>query len=184
MSSSSAAIRPALLKTLQYFPITGYIVKWVMDIASNDSMTAVSSIVQDSCMLLYLACMLVVLMSSSTSVGDSPTFGIFVLILLFGLYSASIIFNAQYINIIDNTNEDDNKPKSATFWILSQIIILYLFMSNYINALNQTNVSTRWLLGLLFVMMPHAWIVATNFVNMRVRPTDDAMRNIKPLPTN
>jgi hypothetical protein len=183
MSSSSAAIRPALLKTLQYFPITGYIVKWVMDIASNDSMTAVSSIVQDSCMLLYLACMLVVLMSYQ-GVGDFPTFGIFVLILLFVIYSASIIFNAQYINIIDNTNKDDNKPKSATFWILSQIIILYLFMSNYINALNQTNVSTRWLLGLLFAMMPHAWIVVTNFVNMRVRPTDDAMRNIKPLPTN
>ena len=182
-SSSSATIRPALLKTLQYFPVIGYIVKWVTDIATNYSMTAVSSIVQDSCMLLYLACMLVVLMSYQ-GVGDSPTFGIFVLILLFVIYSASIIFNAQYINLIDNTNEDNNKPKSATFWILSQIIILYLFMSNYINALNQTNVSTRWLIGLLFTMMPHAWIVATNFVNMRVRPTDDAMRNIKPLPTN
>ena len=182
MSSSSAAIRPAVLKTLQYFPVTGYIVKLVMDIASNDSMMAVSSIIQDSCMVLYLGCMLVVLISPS--VGDAPIFGIFVLSLLFGLYSASIIFNAQYIDIIDNTNKDDNKPKSATFWILSQIIILYLFMSNYINSLNQSNVSTRWLIGLLFVMMPHAWIVATNFVNMRVRPTDDAVRNIKPVPTS
>jgi hypothetical protein len=178
----STAIQPAVLKTLQYFPITGYVVKWVMDIASNDSMTAVSSIVQDSCMLLYLGCMLTVLMSSS--VGGTPVFGIFVLILLFGLYAASIIFNAQYIDIIDNTNKDDNKPKSATFWVLSQIIILYLFMSNYITSLNQTNVSTRWLIGLLFTMMPHAWIVATNFVNMRVRPTDDAVRNITPLPTS
>jgi len=185
-SSSSATIRPALLKTLQYFPVTGYIVKWVTDIATNDSMTAVSSIVQDSCMLLYLGCMLAVLMSSSggDNATPTPTFGIFVLILLFGLYSASIIFSAQYIDIIDNTNKDDNKPKSATFWILSQIIILYLFMSNYVTSLNQTNVSTRWLIGLLFTMMPHAWIIATNFVNMRVRPTDDAVRNIKPLPTS
>ena len=184
MSSSSTTIRPALLKTLQYFPVTGYIVKWVMDIASNDSMTAVSSIIQDSCMVLYLGCMLVVLMSPT--VGDTPKFGIFVLILLFGLYSASIIFNAQYIDIIDNTNKDDNRPKSASFWVLSQIIILYLFMSNYIisTSLNQPNVSTRWLIGLLLTMMPHAWIIATNFVNMRVRPTDDARGNIKPLPTN
>ena len=183
MSSSSTAIRPAVLKTLQYFPITGYSVKLVMDIASSDSMTAVSSIIQDSCMLLYLGCMLVVLLSPTVG-GDTPKFGIFVLILLFVLYSASIIFSAQYIDIIDTTNKEDNKPKSATFWILSQIIILYLFMSNYINSLNQSNVSTRWLIGLLFTMMPHAWIVATNFVNMRVRPTDDARRNIKPLPTN
>ena len=177
-SSSSATIRPALLKTLQYFPVTGYIVKWVTDIATNDSMTAVSSIVQDSCMLLYLGCMLAVLMSSSggDNATPTPTFGIFVLILLFGLYSASIIFSAQYIDIIDNTNKDDNKPKSATFWIL--------FMSNYVTSLNQTNVSTRWLIGLMFTMMPHAWIIATNFVNMRVRPTDDAVRNIKPLPTS
>jgi hypothetical protein len=190
-SSPSAPIRPAVLKTLQYFPVTGYIVKWVMDIASNDSMTAVSSIIQDSCMVLYLGCMLVVLMSSS--VGDTPTFGIFVLILLFGLYTASIIFNALYIDIIDNTNKGDNKPKSATFWVLSQMIILYLFMSNYITSLTQlnvstrltqSNVSTRWLIGLLFTMMPHAWIIATNFVNMRVRPTDDAVRNIKPPQTD
>ena len=180
---SSSSIRPALLKTLQYFPVTGYIVKWVMDIASNDSMTAVSSIIQDSCMLLYLACMLVVLMSYQ-GVGDTPAFGIFVLILLFVLYAASIIFSAVYIDIIDNTNKDENKPKSATFWILSQIIILYLFMSNYVTSLNQTNVSTRWLIGLLFTMMPHAWIIVTNFVNMRVRPTDDAVRNIKPPQTD
>jgi len=99
---------------------------------------------------------------------------------LIGLYSASIIFNAQYMQIIDNTNKDDNKPKSATFWVLSEIIILYLFMSNYIVNVNEPAVSTRWLVGLLLVMMPHAWIIATNFVNMRVRPTDDAVRNIKP----
>ena len=154
-----------------------------MDIASSESMTAISSIIQDSCMVLYLGCMLWVLMSP-TSAGELPKMGIFVVVLMIGLYSASIVFNAMYIQIIDNTNKDDNKPKSATFWIFSQIIILYLFMSNYIINLNQSNVSTRWLIGLLFAMMPHAWIVATNFVNMRVRPTDDAKRDIKPPQTS
>ena len=178
--NANASIRPALLKTLQYFPITGYIVKLVIDIASSGSMTAISSIVQDSCMVLYLGCMLWVLMSPD----ELPKLGIFVVVLLIGLYSASIVFNAQYIQIIDNTNKDDNRPKSATFWILSEIIILYLFMSTYIMNLNQPNVSTRWLVGLLLVMMPHAWITATNFVNMSVRPTDDAKHNIKPLQLN
>lgn len=178
--STNATVRPALLKALQYFPVSGFIVKLVIDTASSDSMTAISSIIQDSCMVLYLGCMLWVLMSPA----ELPKLGIFVVVLLIGLYSASIVFNAQYIQIIDNSNKDDNRPKSATFWILSEIIILYLFMSNYILSLNQSNVSTRWLIGLLLIMMPHAWIIATNFVNMRVRPTDDAINNIKPLQTS
>jgi hypothetical protein len=181
-TTPNQTIRPAVLKTLQYFPVAGHVVKWVMDIASSDSMTAVSSIIQGSCMILYLGCMLWGLMSPN--VDKLPIFGIFVVVSLIGLYSASIIFNAQYMQIIDNTNKDDNKPKSATFWVLSEIIILYLFMSNYIVNVNEPAVSTRWLVGLLLVMMPHAWIIATNFVNMRVRPTDDAVRNIKPPQTD
>lgn len=176
MASTKPNIQPAVLKTLQYFPITGYIVKWVMDIASSEGMTAISSIIQDSCMVLYLGCMLWVLIYSPNIEGELPKLGIFVVALMIGLYSASIVFNSMYIQIIDNTNKDDNKPKSATFWVLSEMIILYIFMSNYIVNKNQP---TTWLIGLLFVMMPHAWIVATNFVNMRVRPTDDAIRNIK-----
>ena len=176
----NSSVRPALLNMLQYFPVAGYIVKMVIDIASGDSITAISSIVQSSCMLLYLGCMLWALMSSD----KLPKLGIFVVVLMIGLYSTSIVFNAQYIQIIDNTNKDDIKPQSVSFWILAEIIILYLFMSNYIMNLNQSNISTRWLVGLLLIMMPHAWIIATNFVNMRVRPTDEAKHNIKPLQLN
>ena len=177
--ASNSSMSPALLKTMEYFPITGYIVKWVMDVATDDSMIAVSSIIQDSCMLIYLGCMLWFLMSPT--VIELPKFGIFVIVLLLGVYSASMIFNAQYIQLIDNENKDDNRPKSTSFWVLSEIVILYLFMSNYISTVNQSNVSTRWLIGLLLIMMPHAWTIATNYVNATVRPTDDAKYNITSL---
>jgi hypothetical protein len=129
-TTPNQTIRPAVLKTLQYFPVAGHVVKWVMDIASSDSMTAVSSIIQGSCMILYLGCMLWGLMSPN--VDKLPIFGIFVVVSLIGLYSASIIFNAQYMQIIDNTNKDDNKPKSATFWVLSEIINLYLLLITFL----------------------------------------------------
>lgn len=181
MASTNASMQPAVLKALQYFPITGYLVKIVMDIASSYSMTAVSSIIQDSCMLLYLGCMLWALMSPN--VVELPKLGIFVIVSLIGVYSASIVFNAQYIQIIDNANKDDNKPTSASFWIFAQIILLYFFMSNYIATINHT-VSTRWLLVLLLVMIPHAWIIGNNLVDFKLKPTDEAKYNITPLQLN
>ena len=60
---------------------------------------------------------------------------------------------------------------------LAEIVILFKFMYSYV--LNQA--SETWLIGLLLVMLPHAWIVVPNFMNMQVRPTDDVIQNIKPV---
>ena len=160
--------RSALLKTLEYFPVTGFFIKWLIDVATNDSMTAASSIVRDSCMSLYLACMLWFLVSSAPAPAPAPKFGIFVVFALLMIYATSIALNASYITLIDGNKIE---LKSDSFWIFAEIILLFKFMSGYV--LNQGSAST-WLLGLLFVAMPHAWIVVTNLVNMRVRPTDDA----------
>ena len=115
---SSSRIRAALLNTLEYFPGAGFIIKLIMDAATNDSMSAVSSIIQDSCITLYLVCILGFLMSPT--VPELSKFGflvIFVICLLLGLYLSSIILNAEYIQIIETANIDDIKPKSAIFWI-------------------------------------------------------------------
>ena len=169
-ATMNASVRPGLLKTLQYFPIAGFLVKVVMDITSNNSMTAISSIVRDSCMLLYLGCMLWVLFSQP----ELPKLGFFVMVLLIGLYSSSVVLNSKYIQIIDSSNKENYDPSDATFWILAELFMLYFFMSNYISNLNDPNFSTRWLVGLLLVMIPHAWIIGNNLVDLSVKPTDEA----------
>jgi hypothetical protein len=158
------ANRPALLKTLEYFPVAGFFIKWLMDVATNDSMTAASSIIRDSCISLYLACMLWFLISSPT---DAPKTGIFIVFTILMVYATSIVLNASYITLIDSNKIE---LKSDSFWIFAEIILLFKYMSRYV--LNQD--ATTWLIGLLLVALPHAWIVVTNLVNMRVRPTDDA----------
>ena len=179
---SSSRIRAALLNTLEYFPGAGFIIKLIMDAATNDSMSAVSSIIQDSCITLYLVCILGFLISPT--VPELPKFGIFVICLLLGLYLASIILNAKYIQLIDTTNEDDIKPNSAFIWTLSEIIILYFFMDAYISSVISNRVSNIGVIGLSLIMLPiipHAWITYFNFVKMNEGPTDDATRNLKPM---
>jgi hypothetical protein len=174
-------MQSSLLSTLKYFPLAGFIIKWIMDVATSDSMIAISSIIQDSCITLYLVCILGFLISPNVT--NLPKFGIFVICLLLGLYLSSIILNAEYITLIDTTNVDDIKPASASFWILSEIVILMTFMTSYVSSIISTPMafSNTWLLGLLIIMIPHAIIVYTNFGKMNMGPTDDATRNIKPM---
>ena len=176
MQSSSS-----LLSTLKYFPLAGFIIKWIMDVATSDSMSAISSIIQDSCITLYLVCILGFLISPNMT--NMPKFGIFVICLLLGLYLSSIILNAEYITLIDTTNVDDIKPASASFWILSEIVILMTFMTSYVSSVtsNPMAFSNTWLLGLLLIMIPHAITVYKNFDKMKNGTTDDATRNIKPM---
>ena len=178
----SSSVRASLLSTLKYFPFAGFIIKWIMDVATSDSMIAISSIIQDSCITLYLVCILGFLISPT--VPELPKFGIFIICLLLGLYLSSIILNAEYIQLIDTANVDDIKPKSASFWILCEIIILFIFMDAYISSITSNRVSNSGLLGISFIilpMIPHAWIIYFNFVKMNVDPTDDAIHNLKPM---
>jgi hypothetical protein len=67
---------------------------------------------------------------------------------------------------------------SDTFCVLSEIFILFMFMSAYI--LNQPS-SVIWLIGLSLIALMHAIIVGFNYVKVNVEPTDDASQNIKPI---
>jgi hypothetical protein len=181
MQSSSSSVRASLLSTLKYFPLAGFIIKLIMDVATSDSINAISSIIQDSCIVLYLVCILGFLISPT--VPKLPKLASFVICLLLGLYLSSIILNAKYIPIIDTNNVDDIKPASATFWILTEIVILMKFMASYVSSITSSlvDVSDTWLLVLLLPMIPHFWIVYTNFEKMSNGSTDDATRNIQPM---
>jgi hypothetical protein len=159
------ANRPALLKTLNYFPIAGFFIKMIMDGATGGSMTAASSIIRDSCIALYLACMIWFLVSSPDA---PPKFGIFVVFTTLMVYTASIVMNASRITLIDSNKID---LTSDSFWVFAEIIILFSYMSGYV--LNQASGST-WLTGLLLVASIHAIIVGLNFRYLTDGPTDDA----------
>ena len=153
---------------LEYFPIAGFFTKWMIDIATSDSMSATSSIIRDSCMSLYLACMLWFLGSSTVL----PKFGIFVVFVMLLIYATSITMNASYITLINSGNFD---MTSESFWIFAEIVILFKYMYLYIG---DQSLPETWLIGLLLIMLPHAWIVVTNFINIKLRPTDDVIQNI------
>ena len=162
-----------LLKSLAFFPIAGYIVKyWVLDVATAN-MGAVSSIILDSCMVLYLACIIGFLSSKlNTPESTMPLkFGIGVIALLAGVYIASLILNSQYIDLINNGKVE---LTSDSFWIFSEICILMTYVSAF---LSNSDAST-WLLFLFILIMPHTIVIFNNFVNVRTRPTDDAKQNI------
>jgi hypothetical protein len=136
-------------------------------------MTATSSIIQNSCIILYLAYVFRVLITGESPL---PKFAIFVICVLILLYVTSIVMNASYMNII-NRNVID--IKSDTFWVFSEIIILYKFMSLYILKQDYTN----WLLGLTGIALVHATTIADNYLTLSAKPTDEAKKPIAPIVT-
>lgn len=162
-----------LLKSLAFFPIAGYIIKYfVLDVVSNN-LRAVSSIILDSCMVLYLAC-IVGFLSSKLNTPESTAslkFGIVVIALLAGVYVASIILNSQYLELINNNNVE---LTTESFWIFSEICILIAYASAFLSSSD----TSTWLLFLFILIMPHSIVVFNNFVNVKTKPTDDAKENI------
>ena len=162
-----------LLKSLIFFPIAGYIIKYfILDVVTNN-MRAVSSIIMGSCMILYLAC-IVGFLISKLNTSESTTslkFGIGVIALLTGVYIASIILNAQHLAIINNARVE---MSSESFWIFAEICILMSYVSAHLSHADEST----WLLFMFILIMPHTIVVFNNHVNANTRPTDDAKENI------
>lgn len=173
MSQKTQDQNQDLLKTLGYFPAIGFLTRFIIDAVTSNGMTATSSIIQNSCIILYLAYVFRVLITGESPL---PKFAIFVICVLILLYVTSIVMNASYMNII-NRNVID--IKSDTFWVFSEIIILYKFMSLYILKQDYTN----WLLGLTGIALVHATTIADNYLTLSAKPTDEAKKPIAPIVT-
>jgi len=158
----------AVLATLRYFPVTGFFIKLIMDVATGNNMTAVSTIIRDSCIALYLACIIWFLVSSDAV----PKFGIFVVFTTLMVYAASIAINAVNLSLIDSNKVE---MMSDTNWVFAEIILLFSYMSSYV--LNPVpNSASTWLIGLLIIVLIHAFVVGSNYQNINM-VTDDATRN-------
>lgn len=170
-----AGTRSSLLTALGFFPVAGFIIKLLMN-GITTNLYAVSSIIQDSCMVLYLVCIIALLLSpsltSSVSTAalqpaSSPKWGIAVISLLTGVYVVSIILNSLYLDII---NRNQVEMTSASFWIFAEIFILFKYLSVYTSGGD----ASAWLIFICIIIMPHAIIIGNNFVRMKTQPTDDA----------
>jgi hypothetical protein len=170
--------RSSLLTALGFFPVAGYIIKLLMN-GITTNLYAVSSIIQDSCMVLYLVCIIALLLSPSltSSVSpslpvSSPKMGIAVIGLLTGVYVASIILNSLYIDVI---NRNQVEMTSASFWIFAEIFMLFKYLSAYISGQD----ASAWLIFIFILIIIHSIIIGNNFVRMKTQPTDDAKQNLQ-----
>lgn len=169
--------RSSLLTALGFFPVAGYIIKLLMN-GITTNLYAVSSIIQDACMVLYLVCIIAMLLSPSltssltTTALPSPKMGIAVIGLLTGVYVASIILNSLYMDVI---NRNRVEMTSASFWIFAEIFMLFKYLSAYISGQD----ASAWLIFIFILIIIHSIIIGNNYTNVRTRLTDDAKQNLQ-----
>jgi len=102
-----------------------------------------------------------------------PKFGILVVFTTLMVYSASIAINAANVSLIDGNKVE---IMSDTNWVFAEIVLLFSYMSNYV--LNPAlNSASTWLIGLLIIVIIHAFVVGSNYQSINM-VTDDATRNI------
>ena len=167
-----------MLKTLLFFPIAGFLIKLIMDSATNSSMTATSSIIMNSCIVLYLACLLLALGTLPDSIQQlhpylSPT----VIALLFGIYIAYIILYSKYYQIINTNLVNWSRIQSVATWLTLLEIVA---VGNYVFNLIASENAPKTLVCILILIVLHLIVLIDAYVCMTTRPTDDA-RNAKPV---
>lgn len=169
-----------MLKTLLFFPIAGFLIKLVIDSATNKSMTATSSIIMNSCMVLYLACLLLALGTLPDSIKQwHPYLSPIVIALLFGIYIAYIILYSKYYQIINTNLVNWSGIQSVSIWLTLLEIIA---VGNYVFNLIASENAPKTLVCILILIVLHLMVLIDAYVCMNTRPTDDAM-NAKPTTT-
>jgi hypothetical protein len=161
------------LKALGYFPAIGFLTKFIIDAVTSNGMSATSSIIQNSCIILYLAYVFWFLITQPLR----SNVAIFIIFVLMLVYVTSIVMNASYMNII-NRNVIDLMPD--VYWVFFEIIILYKFMSIYIS---ESDANLTLVLFLAIIVIAHATTIVSNYVTLTKKPTDEAKKPITPIVT-
>jgi len=168
-----------MLKTLLFFPIAGFLIKLVIDSATNKSMTATSSIIMNSCIVLYLACLLLALGTLPVGIKQPhPYLSPLAIVLLFGIYIAYIILYSKYYQIINTNLVNWSGIQSVSIWLTLLEIIA---VGNYVFNLIASENAPKTLVCILILIVLHLMVLIDAYVCMNTRPTDDAKNaNAKP----
>ena len=161
-----------MLKTLLFFPIAGFIIKLIMDSATNDSMTATSSIIMNSCIVLYLACLLLALGTLPDGIKQlHPYLSPIVIALLFGIYIAYIILYSKYYQIINTNLVKWGGIQSVATWLT---LLEIAAVGNYVFNLIASENAPKTLVCILILIVLHLMVLIDAYVCMNTRPTDEA----------
>lgn len=165
-----------MLKTLLFFPIAGFLIKLIMDSATNDSMTATSSIIMNSCIVLYLACLLLALGTLPDGIQQlHPYLSPIAIGSLFGIYIAYIILYSKYYQIINTNLVKWGGIQSVATWLT---LLEIAAVGNYVFNLIASENAPKTLVCILILIVLHLMVLIDAYVCMTTRPTDDA-RNAK-----
>jgi hypothetical protein len=165
-----------MLKTLLFFPIAGFLIKLIMDSATNDSMTATSSIIMNSCIVLYLACLLLALGTLPDGIKQwHPYLSPIAIGSLFGIYIAYIILYSKYYQIINTNLVKWGGIQSVATWLT---LLEIAAVGNYVFNLIASENAPKTLVCILILIVLHLMVLIDAYVCMTTRPTDDS-RNAK-----
>ena len=178
LADSITAITPQsfrlhdMLKTLLFFPIAGFLIKLIMDSATNNSMTATSSIIMNSCIVLYLACLLLALGTLPDNIQQlHPYLSPIAIGLLFGIYIAYIILYSKYYQIINTNLVNWSGIQSVATWLT---LLEIAAVGNYVFNLIASENAPKTLVCILILIVLHLMVLIDAYVCMNTRPTDDA----------
>jgi hypothetical protein len=140
-------------------------------------MTATSSIIMNSCIVLYLACLLLALGTLPDGIKQwHPYLSPIVIALLFGIYIAYIILYSKYYQIINTNLVNWSGIQSVATWLTLLEIIA---VGNYVFNLIASENAPKTLVCILILIVLHLIVLIDAYVCMNTRPTDDAI-NAKP----
>lgn len=161
-----------MLKTLLFFPIAGFLIKLIMDSATNNSMTATSSIIMNSCIVLYLACLLLALGTLPDGIKQlHPYLSPIAIGSLFGIYIAYIILYSKYYQIINTNLVKWGGIQSVATWLT---LLEIAAVGNYVFNLIASENAQKTLVCILILIVLHLIVLIDAYVCMNTRPTDDS----------
>lgn len=182
-----------ILVPLSYFPIVAFLAKIIID-AIGSNVTATSSIVQYSLLILYLAAVgSLIMYYFTTSLQDTPNnttnFKVFLFAMFWMMcnYIGILILNAMNLDILNrgDLTPSVNDPNINNWILIPQLALTFYNLALFLQCNDRSKCTTvSWVtLTIIALTLMQLYLIVNSFRTMQTWPTDDATRNI-PIPTS